>query len=713
MSQFFAACPIGLEYLLVDELKAMGAADAHEARAGVHFSGELKLAYRAIIFSRLASRVSMTLAEGPIGNDEDLYQLATSVDWCKHLPERSTLDIASSTRHPQLKDSRYVSQRVRDAISDRMRASGRRRPELDHKQHDIKLIVFCSRSDASVSVDLYGGNLSRRGYRTEAGEAPLREDLACAVLMRAGWPAMAEQGKTLADPMCGSGTLVIEAALMAGGVAPGLGRSELTSRWSGHDAGQWQALVQEARERAAAGLAKLSPRFMGTDVDGSAIAVARSNAGRAGVAEFVRFERCELRYWKRPAWLADHGLVVTNPPYGERMGDTDRLYDLYRILGERLKTNWAGWHASVLSSDPELAHAIAMRPERRYKLRNGPIHCVLVNFGAVRGQSEAESDGESGGERPLGPGAEMLANRLKKNLKKIRKYLNKNNITCYRAYDADLPEYNFAIDVYQDHLHVQEYQAPADIPVATTRRRRSEAVRVAAEEFGFAADAITVKTRQRQRGSEQYEKRSQVGEYFTVQEGGLKFRVNLEGYLDSGLFLDHRETRAMIRDQVQGKRFLNLYCYTGSVTVYAAAGGAASTTSVDLSNTYLDWARQNLELNGLSGDNHRFVRDDCLSWLAEDDGQYDLIFVDPPTFSNSKRMDGDFDVQTHHVSLLKACLARLADGGEILFSNNFRKFVLDTESLEGCDIKEITQQTVPLDFSRSRPHRCWLIAPGE
>lgn len=701
----FAACPLGLEYLLVDELKALGADDAHEARAGVHFSGDLELAYRAVLWSRLSSRITLSLDKGPVASDEDLYQLGRRIDWARHLPPRSSIDIVAHTRHPVLKNSRYLAQRLRDAISDSIRDSGRVRPELDREKPGLRVVVFCSPKEATIGVDLVGLNLSQRGYRTEAGEAPLREDLASALLLRAGWPALAEAGGGLADPLCGSGTLVIEAVRMAADVAPGLGRPDWTSQWTGHDRPLWESLLSEARQRAARGMAGLSPIYYGSDHDGGVIRAARANAERAGVAEFVRFEKRQLREWTRPPQLPASGLVITNPPYGERMRDSASLFDLYRILGERLKSHWAGWNAAVFTADTELAHAVAMKPVKRYKLRNGPLECLLVDFGPVRGR-----DGEDL-QRPLGPGAEMLANRLKKNLKRLRKYLNKNEITCFRAYDADLPDYNCAIDVYGKRLHVQEYRAPADIPEATTRRRRSEAVRVAGQLLDCPAEDISVKIRERQRGAEQYQPQDRSGRAFTVVEGGLKFEVDLESYLDTGLFLDHRQTRGMIRDMAAGARFLNLFCYTGSVTVYAAAGGAKSTVSVDLSNTYLDWAHRNLALNDLDGERHQFLREDCLAWIEKHRDEYDLIFVDPPTFSNSKRMERHFDIQADHGPLLRACLNRLAPSGKLVFSNNFKKFELNIDEFSDCDIEEITHQTVPPDFARSHPHRCWVITP--
>jgi 23S rRNA (guanine2445-N2)-methyltransferase / 23S rRNA (guanine2069-N7)-methyltransferase len=312
----------------------------------------------------------------------------------------------------------------------------------------------------------------------------------------------------------------------------------------------------------------------------------------------------------------------------------------------------------------------------------------------------------------------MFANRLKKNLDRTAAWARREGVSCYRIYDADMPEYAFAIDLYQSDpagsagrwLYVQEYAPPATVDRAKARARREEAIAVLPEVTGLPMDAIYWRTRRPQKGKSQYETIAEVGERVIVEEGGLKFLVNFTDYLDTGLFLDHRPTRARIRALADGKRFLNLFCYTGAATVHAAAGKAASTSSVDMSRTYVDWAKRNLAVNGISGA-HEFVQEDCLAWLAEGGGgPWDLIFLDPPTFSNSKRMEREFDVQRDHVGLIHATVRRLAPGGLLLFSTNFRKFKLDTSALEGLEVKDVTKKTIPFDFSRDpKVHACFEI----
>jgi 23S rRNA (guanine2445-N2)-methyltransferase / 23S rRNA (guanine2069-N7)-methyltransferase len=321
---------------------------------------------------------------------------------------------------------------------------------------------------------------------------------------------------------------------------------------------------------------------------------------------------------------------------------------------------------------------------------------------------------------PLSDGARMVANRLRKNLRKLKAWRQHEDVTCYRAYDADLPEYAAAIDVYAEAddpsrlwLHVQEYAAPAEIPEAVARRRLNELLAAAREVFALPRERIALKTRAVGKGGSKYAGGfDRRGEFLVVHEGEARLRVNLFDYLDTGLFLDHRPLRLRIAEEAQDTRFLNLFGYTGAATVQAALGRARTTTTVDLSATYLQWCADNLQENQVGGARHRLVQADALQWLQADGGQYDLVFCDPPTFSNSKRAQ-DFDVQDEHVRLLRAAVARLAPGGVLYFSNNFRRFRLDADAIAGfAACEDISAQTIPPDFARdARIHRCWRLRP--
>jgi 23S rRNA (guanine2445-N2)-methyltransferase / 23S rRNA (guanine2069-N7)-methyltransferase len=703
----FAPCAKGLEYLLVDELKALGATSANESLAGVYFEGDIEIAYRAVLWSRLASRILLPLAEFDAADGEALYQGVIAVDWDQHLLANGSLAVDASLVQSQLNHDRYVAQRVKDAVVDQLRQRHGERPSVDTETPDLRLNVFIRRDRASLAIDLSGGGLHRRGWRQAQGGAPLKETLACAVLLRAGWPAIAAAGGALLDPMCGSGTLLIEGARMAADVAPGLGRRHDGLRgWRAVDLALWQKLREEAEQRASAGLAHLASRYFGSDTDAEAVSIAQRNVEAAGLGRVIRIEHLDIAALRRPT--PDSGLVVCNPPYDERMAADPALY---RQLGIALRRELAGWRSAVLTADEVLGRAIGLHPDKRYVLFNGALRCTLLcaDIRAPVPRSELPVE-------PLSDGAQMVANRLRKNLKSLKAWRARTGTDCFRAYDADLPEYAAAIDVYTEaegegrvHLHVQEYQAPAEIPIEITRRRLGELTRAAAEVFGVPRERIALKTRVRGKGGSKYGVLERRGETLVVQESGLRFELNLHDYLDTGLFLDHRPSRQRLRELSPERDVLNLFCYTGAASVYAAAGGARSTTSVDLSATYLEWAARNLALNGFSGADHRLVQADVIAWLAAERGRFDLIFCDPPTFSNSARAD-DFDIQRDHVSLLEACLARLRPGGTVLFSTNARRFRLDVDALPGVDIVETSAQRLPPDFARNpRIHQCWEL----
>ncbi|MBB5016305.1 bifunctional 23S rRNA (guanine(2069)-N(7))-methyltransferase RlmK/23S rRNA (guanine(2445)-N(2))-methyltransferase RlmL [Rehaibacterium terrae] len=706
--KFFFPCAKGLEYLLVDELLALGATRASAAVAGVNAEGSVELAYRVVLHSRLASRALWPLAEFECADEAALYAGVRALDWSRHLAADGTLVVDANVSGAGITHARFAAQRVKDAIVDRFREQGGVRPSVDAESPDLRLNLVVRKGRAVLSVDL-GGPLHRRGWRRAQGEAPLKENLAAAMLIRGGWPKAYAEGGGLLDPMCGAGTLLIEGALMAADVAPGLARhgDAMPTRWRGFDSALWQRLVDEARERERAGRAALRPVCFGRDRDPQAIRAAMANAEAAGVAEAIHFECADVRELAAPG--PARGVVVCNPPYDERLAADPALY---RDLGDALRRAVPDWRAALLCGDRELAFATGLRANKTYTLFNGALECALIVCDPIAVPARAPRE-----DKPLSEGAQMVANRLRKNLRKLKGWREREAVSCYRAYDADLPEYAAAIDVYTEDggeervfLHIQEYEAPREIPEADARRRFGELVRAAAEVFSVPRERIALKTRARGKGGSKYGRFDRRGEFIVVREGAVRLRVNLFDYLDTGLFLDHRPVRLRIAREAAGKRFLNLFCYTGAASVHAAMGGAAQTTSVDLSATYLEWAAANLALNGCAGQRHRLVQADAVAWLEAERGEYDLIFCDPPTFSNSARAE-DFDVQREHVRLLRAAVARLAPDGLLIFSNNFRRFRLDETAVgEFAQVREISPDTIPPDFARNaRIHRCWEL----
>ncbi|MGH8595021.1 MAG: bifunctional 23S rRNA (guanine(2069)-N(7))-methyltransferase RlmK/23S rRNA (guanine(2445)-N(2))-methyltransferase RlmL [Gammaproteobacteria bacterium] len=722
LSRYFATCPKGTADLLATELRLFGAEHVVERTGGVAFEGTLETAYRACLWSRTANRILLIIARFAAADSNELYAGAAAVHWLAHLAPTGRLAVDAVTDHAVLSHPHFVAQRIKDAVVDQVREQTGVRPSVDIDDPDLRINVYLDRGTAQIAIDLAGVSLHQRGYRGRHGTAPLKENLAAAILLRAGWPELAAGGAPLVDPMCGSGTIAIEGALIAADIAPGLLRRAFgLQRWCGHDDRLWQGLIQEAAERREKGFSRL-PQIVGFDVDPSSIEAARQNLTRAGLQGYVQIETRAVERASPLSPGSGAGLVVCNPPYGKRLADAD-LGDLYRAFGRSLRQHFANWEVAVLST-PTLGLALGIKARRTHTLYNGAIECRLFRLRVapeffapdvppgsgpiVRAQQRVAKRGIASS------GAQMFANRVRKNLRARTKWARQKNVQCYRLYDADMPEYALALDVYagsERWLHAQEYAPPATIPEEKARERLDEALAQLPALLEIPLERIVFKRRTRQRGSAQYSRIAAAGNFFEVTEGDLKFLVNLRDYLDTGLFLDHRLTRALLRERAPGRDMLNLFAYTGTASVCAAAGGARTTTAVDLSATYSQWARRNLALNGFPAASHRILEADCCEWLERPDAEFGLIFLDPPTFSNSKRMTRTLDIQRDHVPLIRQTLRWLRTDGTLIFSTNHQRFRLDTAALSDLAIKDISRQTLPDDFQRhARIHQCFEIS---
>ncbi|ASY78403.1 bifunctional 23S rRNA (guanine(2069)-N(7))-methyltransferase RlmK/23S rRNA (guanine(2445)-N(2))-methyltransferase RlmL [Pectobacterium polaris] len=698
MNALFASTARGLEELLKSELESLGAQSCAVVQGGVHFEGDNRLLYQSLLWSRLASRILLPLNEFKVHSDLDLYLGVQAIDWSTIFSIDKTFAVHFTGTNEDIRNSQYGALKVKDAIVDSFTRKTGQRPDVAKQQPDIRVNVFLQRDMASVSLDLSGDGLHQRGYRDLAGLAPLKENLAAAIVLRSGW----QNGTPLVDPMCGSGTLLIEAAMIASDRAPGLHRTHWGfNAWLKHDAELWREVTTEAQQRASQGLQTTTSRFFGSDNDRRVIEIAKANARRAGVAELISFDVRDAAQLKNPLPEGPKGTVVSNPPYGERLESEPALIALHNMLGRKMKSDFGGWQLSLFSASPELLSCLQLRAERQFKAKNGPLDCVQKNYQLAETQSES-----------AGQIAEDFANRLRKNLRKLEKWAKQQGVECYRIYDADLPEYNVAVDRYGSWVVVQEYAPPKTIDAQKARQRLFDVINATLSVLELPSNRLVLKTRERQKGKNQYEKLAQKGDFLLMEEFGAKLWVNLTDYLDTGLFLDHRIARKMLGEMSRGKDFLNLFAYTGTASVHAGLGGARSTTTVDMSRTYLEWAEKNLRVNGLTGRQHRLIQADCLSWLHNGHEQFDVIFIDPPTFSNSKRMEESFDVQRDHLALMKDLKRLLRRGGTIMFSNNKRGFQMDTAGLTalGLNAKEITAQTQSQDFARNRQiHNCWLL----
>lgn len=763
--QLFATTPKAMETILTDELQTLGVTNVKATMAGVAFQGDLETAYRACLWSRTANRILLVLSSFEVKTQEDLYNGVQKINWFEHInPEDSFAVSFSAKNSAAINNTHFGALKVKDAVVDQMRAKFQKRPSINTEQPNIRINVYLNGETAQLSLDLSGESLHRRGYRDVSIKAPMKENLAAAMLLRSGWPQIAKQQGSLIDPMCGSGTLLLEGAMIAADYAPGLLRDYFGfTGWKKHDAECWKKLRAEAEQRKKIGLEKL-PVIVGFDQNRHTVNTALAHVANAGLQNKIHVERRDIED-AAPAESWKPGLLICNPPYGERLGDEEETAELYKKFGETLKTHFIGWKAAMIISNPELGFRLGLRSQKPITLFNGALECKLLrmdieerNFFIPKARTQEERiaqvteisraqeqriaqasetrpttndlsnvkpSPDREGASPLKStvykselGAEMFANRLKKNLKKLSNWAKQNYVSCYRVYDADLPEYAVAVDIYQGDqtwVNVQEYEPPKSIDQHKADQRLAGLLAEIPRVLGISRDQVFLKIRRKQKSTDQYEKHGDQGRFHIIEEGGCKLLVNFEDYLDTGLFLDHRPIRLMIQQQAKGKRFLNLLAYTGSATVHAAMGGAKSTTTVDMSNTYINWAKKNLALNiNLPVGEHEFIQADCLEWLATEaqlaNRQYDLIFLDPPTFSNSKRMDAVFDIQTDHVQLINNAISLLSPGGVLYFSTNFRRFKIDKQALSDLIVEDISAATIPEDFARDpKIHYCWRI----
>jgi 23S rRNA (guanine2069-N7)-methyltransferase / 23S rRNA (guanine2445-N2)-methyltransferase len=720
---FFASTAANHNDLAADEALRAGADESSIkiVPGGVEFKGDLETGYRFCLWSRTASRLLLLLGKGEnIETGDQLHHRAMQIPWFEHLTLKSSFMVQVTARKTRwLKNPNFGALKVKDAIADQFREIYDERPSVDTENPDVIFHLHMDGIHGSFYLDLSGRSLHKRGYRRSDSSASLKEHLAAALLLRAGWPEKAARMEPLIDPFCGSGTIPIEAALMASDTAPGLLQKDSYAflRWKGHDAAVWESILKEAEERRTKGMVQL-PKISGWDISAQSIQAAESHAQNAGFPSQISFSvQDSSNPYPEAIPEESPGLLVADPPYGIRMGVEADLRVLYKNFGNSIGRNFPGWHVSLLAGEPDLLREIKLRPDSTNVLYNGPIKCTVAHYTVFdketrdRLTEKAEMKQRERENAELSPGAEMFANRLKKNKRMIKAFIKRSGTTSYRLYDADMPEYSAAIDIYEDKwVHLQEYAPPAEIEQETAETRLREMIDGVNRVTGIAYEHIFVKQRKKQKGANQYNKRASRGQTYIMKEQGLKFFVNFTDYLDTGIFLDHRPVRNLIREMSDNKRFLNLFGYTGTATTYAADGGALSTTTIDTSKTYLAWAEKNLDLNGFSGMSHQVYAVDCMEWLLTQTHTFDLIFMDPPTFSNSKSRPDTFDIQRDHRRLIVAAMRHLERNGTLIFSNNFRKFELESYIEDYYLVEEITHNTIPEDFLRKKSiHRCWTI----
>lgn len=721
---FFAQCPLNMADLLRSEAERAGLKNIRESKAGIEFEATKEEAYRFLYSTRIASRVLLAIYfDQEVTSSDELYNKTREIPWHEYLDSSKKIKVTcTAVKCPYIKNTVYASQKVKDGICDSIKEKeGGLRPDVDVDNPDITIHIHASEKKVIWYLDYSGENLSVRGWKKESTLATMKENLAAALLYRSSWykSARAKECFTLLDPFSGSGTIAIEAALIATDAAPGLGKEDSAfafTRLFDFDKALFDKIKKEAEEIREEGRKKYRGRIIASDISQKALSYTERNAENAGVSDLIEtIEKDFRKYSENEIEKSGFCCIVTDPPYGVRM-KSDDIDKLYSQFGLTLSSAFKGWDCAIITENQEVLSNIPLKAERTNTLYNGELTCQIAHYhvftdeerdALVRKKEEARAKRLA---EPLSPGAQMAFNRLKKNMNSIYPAMEKEKVTCFRLYDADMPEYSAAIDIYENKwINLSEYKAPESIKEEDAKRRLEELIAATERATGIDRENIFVKTRSRMKGASQYKKLESKNHFYIAHENGLVVLVNFEDYLDTGIFLDHRKVRKLIQEKSDGKRFLNLFCYTATATLNAIKGGAVSTVSVDSSATYLDWALENMKINKFTTtmDNY-FYKSDVMDYLYSTYDKFDLIFLDPPTFSNSKDR-ATLDVQRDHKKLIKAALMHLAPSGELIFSTNYRKFKMDEEILSSCSVRDISEETIGEDYRDRKIHKCYII----
>jgi len=740
-----AACAFGLEALVKRELIALGYQPKVSQPGRINFQGDWSAVCRANIWLRTADRVLLQVQQFDSPDFDALFDTIKDFDWSEFIPADAAFPVVGKSRLSELTSVPAIQRTVKKALVESLqRHHGV--IELHETGATYKVEVALLNDVATLTLDTTGPSLHKRSYRRLVAEAPIKETLAAALVDLSVW----RPERPLVDPFCGSGTIAIEAAMAGCNIAPGIARDFSASQWATIDKKLWDDAIEQAHSLKRS---DVEMQIVATDRDNEVLNKARYHADQAGVAEHIHFQQkpfIELRSSRK------YGCIVTNPPTNmpkfegliqKQATRRRKLFNgrlectYYQFLGPRpprpsdrtdsacsatntLETSGSevpesGWvpieSAQANQEDAKSVKPIADIVAEPIVSPNAPADPsapAKTNKTVATGGNEpaalfgglTDKDYEQAG---------LFKNRLTKLARHLRRWPTKRNITCFRLYERDIPEIPLVVDRYEDYLHITEYERPHDRDIARHAQWLDLMCETAAATLDVPTKNVFLKRRKKGIENRQYEKVSRAGKIATVNEGGLKFLINLTDYVDTGLFLDHRKTRQMVQKEAEDKDFLNLFAYTGSFSVYAAKAHASSTTTVDLSKNYLDWAQRNMEANGLTDSKHNFITSDILEFLAAAADNpmrmYDLAVVDPPTFSNSKKTAEDWEIQSRHVELLNLVHQIMRTGGVVYFSTNFRRFKFDEAALTNFEIREISKQTVPEDFRNKRIHRCWRL----
>jgi len=759
--QFFTVFPRGCKDLVTTRLQTLG----HQVELATDtlvFTQATPLQFlQGLRQTPYASRMGLVLAEQALGEGEDsiqaIEQLVRNLRWSQFLTP-GAIQIKVRASFGLGIDEQFTAKRVKRMIEENFDTAG----SASVGSH-VDTLAFAENDDlALITLQILedkiwcGLDASLKPLHQRFGisraAASLKENLAAAIV---AYGPKADEIYHIIDPVCGAGTLLAEA------VRHGLDWEIplQTSTEQNLCLHRWLIEFKEPAENnlnvSKQSIESDNFRVYGYDVSKDALAAARHNFKAFPLA--VHLERQDLATpWPLPKPSHKKPWVILNPPYGNRLGSEDNLIYLYECIGRQLQAYAnrinGSFFYTIVSSSVELLDALHLPYDRQDRYfngaeqvfaRNGQVAVKAVNTRSPMTPVIFEEIYQAAANTPQAPDIiEELARRLFKNYKKIAQFIqspqpninkklpltmrtflsenstqnvhqNNNALRLYRIYDGDIPEYNCAVDIYEHCLYVQEYKAPASVPEDKAAQRLEEMVATLSAVFKVPKPRIAVRARQRQQGRQQYSrinpelkpinqwhKRKDV---YLMQEWGAQFIINLGDYLNTGLFLDHRKMRWLIGQLAYGKHMLNLFAYTGAASVHAALGGAVTTTSIDLSPQYTAWARHNLIANGLSLEDHQVAAADVMQWLSNNRNQYNLIFIDPPTFSNSKKAE-DFVVQDDHYELIRLAMKHLQPGGHLIFSCNLKRFELSPELHDLFTIQDISWWSQSPDFQRKTGH---------
>ncbi len=724
--EFFARCASGFETVLAQELRGMGLHRVRPLHGGVAFFGARADGYRTCLWSRVATRIQLVLARVPAANADELYQNAVAFHWEKHVRDGATIAVQAHGTNANLRNTQFTALKVKDALCDCLREVRGTRPDVDARQPDFAVNVALHEERATLFFNLSGESLHRRGYRQEGvqTEAPLKETLAAGILLAAGWEALAQEGGVLVDPMCGSGTFAVEGALIAAGMAPGLLRERWGFEgWVQHDRQAWEELLEEARAMAAQPYT--AARIIAGDIDESAVQIAHDNATRAKVSSLVRFhvdDAANLARYLRGVRGA-RGLLVANPPYGLRLLSQAALPQVRAALSTAVDALPRGWQVTLVTPDLGMDTELGRVPDEVISCFNGPIEAWVRRYDLTSSEPlTQEAVSLSGVQRSvrIADGASaQYAGRLRKVAKERTRWARKAGVTCFRVYDADLPDYPVSVDVFQGagsnegqlFAVIEERPRPRSVDVQRAGRHFADAVVLTAAVLDiplenvvqkpWATDALYDRTREA------------MGERVAcVSEGGWLYDVDLLGTSGKNLPLDLRLVREYIGEHAAGARFANLFAAGDAATVSAAGGGARLTVTVDASKERLDWTAAVLRLNDLSGKQHGFVAQDVRAWLAREAKArrtYDLVLCSPPAFLAARGAQEAWNLANDLSKLLRLISRVLAPDGSCVLVLPAQGPVPDG----ALTCRDMTAKMIPHDFERSREHqRIYVLTHG-